>query len=280
MMPGSGAGFPAAAGIRVVAMAVLFCAWVPPTGAQIKPPALPALKVPAIKPPAEREPPAHKVPAIKPPAERATAIIIPRENCGTFWTDWERDPNAKVNPCPANCERGERLDLKESKSDGKPQYQANYRCYLPELAIQQPASVAKEPGMPPRTNCGTFWTARQSEPSTDANPCPAHCERGELLDARRGRSGDKLFFELNYRCYLARDGDIKMKKRTRRVTTPVMALAGSGPPAGVDVPAMRIAGAGPTASVAVREMALVGAGPTPTVQVPAMTLVGAEAGGK
>ena len=133
--------------------------------------------------------------------------------------------------------------------------------------------------MPPRTNCGTFWTARQGNPNLAANPCPANCERGELLDVRRGRSGDKLFFELNYRCYLARDGDIKMKEGTRRVTTPVMALVGSGPPAGVDVPAMRIAGAGPTASVAVQEMALVGAGPTASVLVPAMTLVGMEAAG-
>jgi len=39
MMPGSRTGFPAAAGNRVLAMAVLIFAWMPPTWAQIKSPA-------------------------------------------------------------------------------------------------------------------------------------------------------------------------------------------------------------------------------------------------
>jgi hypothetical protein len=109
-----------------------------------------------------------------------------------------------VNPCPANCERGERLGVRESKYADGVQYQANYRCYLPELVVNQPRRVLSEPGAPQRTNCGTFWTGRQSDPSADANPCPANCELGELLGVRRGRSGDKLYYEMNYRCYVAR----------------------------------------------------------------------------
>jgi len=185
-------------------MAVLIFAWMPPTWAQIKSPAIPeqpTLKVPAIKPPAGRELPAHKVPAIKPPAERATAIIIPRENCGTWWSNWRDDPDA--NPCPANCERGERLALKQSRDGGKMRYQVNYRCYFPELVVNQPPGAMREPGAPPRTNCGTFWTARQSEPSTDANPCPANCERGELLGVKRGASDGRSHYEMWYRCYMS-----------------------------------------------------------------------------
>ena len=137
------------------------------------------------------------------PIDKARAIVVPRENCGTFWTGWGNDPGADMNPCPANCERGERLAVKEHKTGDKVQFQANYRCYLPELVINKPSGAALEPGTPARTNCGTFWTARQSDPNADLNPCPANCERGELLDARRGRAGDKLYYELNYRCYAA-----------------------------------------------------------------------------
>ena len=137
----------------------------------------------------------------RPPIDKARAIVIPRENCGTFWTPWGSDPNA--NPCPANCERGERLDLREQKTSDGVRYQANYRCSLPELVVNPPPAASREPGEPPRTNCGTFWTARQSKANAEANPCPANCERGELLDVRRSRSGDKVHYEMNYRCYVA-----------------------------------------------------------------------------
>ena len=275
MNPHSRTWFPAAAGFRVVAMAVLLYAWVPPTGAQIKSPALP-------------EQPTLKVPAIKPPVERTTAIVVPRENCGTWWSSWGNDRDA--NPCPANCERGERLALKESRDGGKVRYQVNYRCYFPELVVNQPPGAMREPGAPARTNCGTFWTARQSEPSTDANPCPANCERGELLGVKRGSSDGKSHYEMWYRCYVAQPGFPspaigsgigQASRRTpkplaRNVAVPNMTLAGAGPTATVKVPQLHLVGAGPTSAVSVNAMSLVGSGPTGLVQVPVMTLTGAE----
>ena len=139
----------------------------------------------------------------RPPIDKANAVVIPRENCGTFWTGWGDDPSADMNPCPANCERGERLAVKQHKSGDKVQYQANYRCFLPELVVSQPPGTPRKPGATQPTNCGTFWTGRQSEPSADANPCPANCERGELLGVRRGSSDGKSHYEMWYRCYMA-----------------------------------------------------------------------------
>jgi len=182
-----------AAAVRLLLMAVLLCAWMPPTAAQIKSPALP-------------ERPTLKVPAIKPPAERASVIVVPRENCGTVHTGWVNDPEADVNPCPKACERGERLWVSDWKSGAKTLYDGVYRCYLPELVVAQPPGALSEPGAVSRTNCGTHWTPTQNEPNTDVNPCPANCERGELLDVRRSRSDDKAYYQMNYRCYVAEAG--------------------------------------------------------------------------
>jgi len=139
-------------------------------------------------------------PAVKGPG----AIVIPRGNCGTHWTNWENDPDG--NPCPANCERGERLTVNQSKNGNVTQYRANYRCYLPELVVNQPPGALREPGAPPRRNCGTFWTTKQIDPNADVNPCPANCERGELRLVSRSTSGDKSYYEMNYQCYMAKPG--------------------------------------------------------------------------
>lgn len=55
-----------------------------------------------------------------------------RKNCGTMWTGWQSDPNSAVNPCPANCERGELRRVNRGLSNGKPVYDMNYRCYVKE----------------------------------------------------------------------------------------------------------------------------------------------------
>ena len=227
-------------------------------------------------------------PAARPPTDKKNAIIIPRENCGTFWTQWAKDPKADSNPCPANCERGERLDAREQKTDSGMQYQANYRCILPELVVNPPPAAAREPGAPPRSNCGTFWTKRQSDPNADVNPCPANCERGELLDVRRGRSGDKLHYEMNYRCYAKRTSELTAKKvavtnlkligagPSAAVTVTQLTLVAAGPTPTVTVAELTLTGAGPMANVSVSSMSLVGSGPIASVSVPAMALIGSE----
>ena len=67
------------------------------------------------------------------PAQRARAAgAPPRQNCGTMWTGWQSDPNSAVNPCPANCERGELRLVNRSLSNGKPAFDMNYQCYAKE----------------------------------------------------------------------------------------------------------------------------------------------------
>ena len=167
----------------------------PPTSA---PAAVGQLSKPASKPVSETTPTLV--------AKGPGAIVIPRENCGTYHTGWVDDPNADVNPCPAHCERGERLWINSHANGNKTEYDGAYRCYLPELVIEPPPLAAMPPGAPPRRNCGTVWTGREAGPLADVNPCPANCERGELRGVRRGRSDDALYFEMNYQCYLAEPG--------------------------------------------------------------------------
>lgn len=161
------------------------------------PPASGKLTKPASKP----------VPALTPVVKGPGALVIPRENCGTFHTGWVDDAEADVNPCPAVCERGERISLQEYKSGDKKQYEGIYRCYFPKLIVNQKPAIARqiESGGVKGTNCGTFWTDSQEDANADVNPCPAHCERGELLDVRRGQSSDgsKASYQMNYRCYQA-----------------------------------------------------------------------------
>ena len=143
------------------------------------------------------------------PAERGPgAIVIPRDNCGTHWTAWGSDPNADSNPCPPACERGERQVLNSRKTADQEQYQARYQCYLPELFVNQPADVVRtQAGTRARQNCGTAWTSAQSSLDTDANPCPANCDRGELQLVRRSLASDGgARYEMRYQCYVAEPG--------------------------------------------------------------------------
>jgi hypothetical protein len=144
-------------------------------------------------------------PITTPAAKGPGAIVIPRQNCGTHWTTWVADPNADVNPCPTNCERGERQVLNNQKSGNTKQYKARYQCYLPEMVVNQTPEMAKrlEAGAPAKKNCGTFWTGSVDDPNADVNPCPKNCERGELQVVNRNRSGNALQYSMRYQCYMA-----------------------------------------------------------------------------
>ena len=78
-------------------------------------------------------------PALKPRAAGAP----PRQNCGTMWTGWQSDSKSAVNPCPANCERGELRLVNRSLTNGKPLYDMNYRCYFkePETRVINTAKI-------------------------------------------------------------------------------------------------------------------------------------------
>jgi len=172
------------------------------------------------------------------------AVVVPRANCGTYHTGWVDDPEADVNPCPEVCERGERLWVNSQKSGDKTQYDGTYSCYLPELVINQKPEIARQikAGGVNGTNCGTFWTDRQDNPNVDANPCPANCERGELLDVRRDRSyeGSHAIYQKNYRCYQAGTMNLPAVNNPKpltnnvplKTTTPSAGLKGTAPGAG------------------------------------------------
>jgi len=162
-----------------------------------------------------------------PRAAASPAIVIPRQNCGTHWTGWVNEPGADVNPCPKGCERGKRLLLNEHKNGDTTQYQANYECYLPRREVRQRALKPRAAGAPPRQNCGTHWTGWQSSPDSEANPCPANCERGELRLVNRNRSGDKLVYDLNYRCYVEeRKSAAAASPKTRVIRTATIQING------------------------------------------------------
>jgi len=150
-------------------------------------------------------------PALKPVAKGPGAIVVPRENCGTYWTAWVDDPNTNVNPCPSSCERGERQVLNHRKSGDTEQYQARYQCYLPEIVVNQKPSIARQikAGGVKGANCGTHWTGWQSDLDTDINPCPTNCERGELQVVNRNRSDQGMQYDMRYQCYVAEPQSVK-----------------------------------------------------------------------
>jgi len=78
----------------------------------------------------------------------------PRANCGTFWTGWVNDLNAKANPCPRDCEPGELQLVDRHLSGNGVQYNKRYQCFKAEPATTKPTSSLK-----PQTG-----TARAADP--------------------------------------------------------------------------------------------------------------------
>jgi hypothetical protein len=68
-------------------------------------------------------------PAIASPPGATPSKTPARANCGTAWTGWTEDPNTDLNPCPKNCERGERQMVKTYKQGDKTLHSARYQCY-------------------------------------------------------------------------------------------------------------------------------------------------------
>jgi hypothetical protein len=59
----------------------------------------------------------------------------PRTNCGTFWTSALSSPDTSVNPCPANCDRGELQVVRRSGVGSESlRYEMRYQCYIAEAA--------------------------------------------------------------------------------------------------------------------------------------------------
>ncbi len=52
-----------------------------------------------------------------------------------------------------------------------------------------------------RRSCGTFWTGWVDSANPDKNPCPAKCERGDRLQDRQYRQGDKTLYDVQYQCW-------------------------------------------------------------------------------
>ena len=59
----------------------------------------------------------------------AAPAHIKRANCGTFWTGWADKLDPKTNPCPSDCEPGEKLQEKNYQQDDKNLIDRQYQCY-------------------------------------------------------------------------------------------------------------------------------------------------------
>lgn len=155
-------------------------------------------------------------PALAPDVTGSGTIVIPRKSCGTFWTGYVDDPNVDVNPCPTNCERGERQTLNSRKEGDKLKYQARYQCYLPALTVsKQIAGVTPQTaGSKPRLRCGTFWTGWHNDLNATVNPCPKGCEPGELQLVNRSLSGSTVQYDKRYLCYKIEQSDMQSSSMT------------------------------------------------------------------
>ncbi|KAA3626095.1 MAG: hypothetical protein DWQ09_17860 [Proteobacteria bacterium] len=61
----------------------------------------------------------------------STADAAPGRSCGTHWTGWGDQANPTTSPCPAGCERGERIKERTHQQGGKLLYDVQYECRYP-----------------------------------------------------------------------------------------------------------------------------------------------------
>ena len=59
------------------------------------------------------------------------AVLAEQRSCGTHWTGWMKEADAAKNPCPDQCERGERLSERTWGKAPDIQYDVQYQCYFP-----------------------------------------------------------------------------------------------------------------------------------------------------
>ena len=99
---------------------------------------------PTVKKPATLENAQGDAATTNPRGKKAATSVAPvRRNCGTFWTAKVEDPEVDVNPCPKDCERGERQLVKPYKQGNKMIYEARYQCYFRTAAVPQAKAGAR-----------------------------------------------------------------------------------------------------------------------------------------
>ncbi len=59
------------------------------------------------------------------------SAIGEQRSCGTHWTGWMKEADPSRNPCPEQCERGERLGERTWGNAPDIQYDVQYQCYFP-----------------------------------------------------------------------------------------------------------------------------------------------------
>ena len=69
-----------------------------------------------------------------------------QRSCGTHWTGWMKTQDSDKNPCPSQCERGEKLNVRTWGNAPDTQYDFQYQCYFP--APTQSAYASSPPGAP------------------------------------------------------------------------------------------------------------------------------------
>jgi hypothetical protein len=105
---------------------------------------------PTVKKPATLENAQGDAATTNPRGKKAATPVAPaRGNCGTFWTAKVEDPEVDVNPCPKDCERGERQLVKPYKQGNKMLYEARFQCYRMAAVPQAKAGARLAPDNSP-----------------------------------------------------------------------------------------------------------------------------------